>query len=522
MADLLIGVDAGTSVIKAVAFDMDGRQVAVSAEENRIVHVDDGGVEQDLDETWRATASVLGRLAAGVGAAGHRVAAIAVTGQGDGTWLIDRDHRPVAPALLWLDARAGGIVSALRAGAAGPAVYRITGTGLNPSLQSGQLLWLKRHRPQAVGGAATAFHCKDWLYLNLTGERATDLSEGCFTFGSYRERVYAEEVLRLLELQDVAPLLPPMIDGTHRHGTLAAAVAGAVGLPQGTPVVLAPLDVVCTGIGAGVYEPEADVGCTILGSTGAHLRLYHRVEDVRLADQTGYTIVFPAPDTWMGFMSNMACTLNIDWLVACAGELLDAAGGGMARPDLLRLIDRRAGEAEPGRLLYHPYIYEIGERGPFVEPRARAQVLGLTARTGFFDLARAVYEGLGFAARDCYAAMGPPPAEIRVTGGAARSDLCRRILAAAVGTPVRCVLREEAGAAGAAIVAAAGLGHFSGVGEACDRWVQPHLGDLEAPETELAAIYDRLFTAYRLGYRQMFPLWEELDRVRQGAPDARP
>ena len=200
------------------------------------------------------------------------------------------------------------------------------------------------------------------------------------------------------------------------------AAAAEIGFGEGVPVVLGPIDIVATGLGAGLYDPERDTGCTIVGSTGTHMRIARSAEAVRLnADGTGYTLAFPVPGTFAQLQSNMASTLNIDWLVDLARGVLRQHGVEKSRTDIFLDLDDHVLKAEAGAILYHPYISEAGERGPFVDAAARAAFHGLAARHSFNDLMRAVYEGLGFAARDCYAAMGPIPPEVRVTGGAARS-----------------------------------------------------------------------------------------------------
>ena len=150
-------------------------------------------------------------------------------------------------------------------------------------------------------------------------------------------------------------------------------------------------------------------------------------------------------------------------------------------------------EARPAAAIYHPYIHEAGERGPFVDVNARAQFIGLSMRTSFLDLVRAVYEGLAFAARDCYGAMGHVPEEIRLAGGASRSKSFKTILASALATPVRDSRRQEAGAAGAAMMAAVAIGVFPDLGAATKIWVTPLLGDLFPPDPALVAIYDQAF-----------------------------
>ncbi|TSD87603.1 carbohydrate kinase [Mycobacterium sp. KBS0706] len=513
--DVLIGLDSGTSVVKAVAFDLEGTPVEHAARPNTTIPVDGAGMEQEFDRTWDDAALVLRELAAKLAARGLRVAGIAVTGQGDGTWLIDRDGDPVGRAMLWHDGRSGPIVAELHKSGTAKAVQRFTGTMLNMSNQSGQLLWLKRHRPEALARAATAFHCKDWLYFRMTGERVTDVSEGTFTFGDYRSREYAPEVQELFDLKDEARLLPPMVDGVRQNSALTPQAAIATGLPAGTPVVLAPVDLLCGALGSGLYDPEGRAGFTVLGSTGAHMRLVFGADRVTLGDEVGYTMPFVVPGSYVSMVSNMAATLNIDWLCGVVEEVAAAAGATLPkRSDLIRLLDAKAAAARPGRLLYHPFIAEAGERGPFVDSAARASVIGLSGSAGAGDLLRAIYESLGFASRDCYEAVGGTPAEIRLAGGAARSATVRGILAAATDAPVRLVKREEVGAAGAAMVAALSLGILPDIDAACARWVTPLLAEAEMPDPALVAQYDRLFPQYRASYRALRPIWHALEDLR--------
>lgn len=515
--DLLVGLDAGTSMFKAVAFDLAGREVAVAAVRNAYAEVGGGGVEQDMARTWDDAARTLRLLAGKVEDLAGRAAALAVTAQGDGTWLVDEAGEPVAPAWIWLDSRSAAIVEDLRAGAAGAGAYALTGSGLNACQQGPHLLWLARHRPDLLERAATAFHCKDWLYFKLTGARATDPAEGTFTFGDYRTRAYSPEILDLLGLSAWRHLLPPIVEGTREHHPLTPAGAAATGLATGTPVVLGYVDVACTALGGGLFDPGGrDVGCSIVGSTGMHMRLAGGPGEVQLnGDQTGYTMAFPVPGSLAQMQSNMAATLNVDWLVDRAAEILAAFGEARPRAELLPLVDARVAETRPGTLLYHPYIHAAGERGPFVESSARAQFLGLTTETGFFDLARAVYEGLCLAARDCYAAMGEIPAEIRITGGAARSRTLRRILAGVLGRPVRGSRREETGAAGAAMMAAVRLGLYPDMAACCAEWVDPLLGEPEPPDPDLTRRYEALFPVYRAGHGATRGIWRDLQRARQ-------
>ena len=514
--DVLIGVDAGTSVIKSEAFSLAGKQLDAFAIPNSYDTLPEGGVEQDMARTWADCAASLRGLAERVPGLAARACAIAVTGQGDGTWLIDKAGQPVGGGWLWLDARAAAIIDGLRSSAVGARHFAISGCGLAACQQSGQLLWMRGREPERLARAAAAFHCKDWLYLNLTGVCATDPSEALFTFGDFRRRAYSEDAIANLGLVPQRGLLAPILDGMATQHTLTPEAAKATGLLAGTPVVLGYVDVICTALGAGLYDPAGGAGCSVVGSTGMHMRLAKSAADVALnADCTGYTMPFPAPGMYAQMQSNMASTLNIDWLIDLARGILAEAGVPRSRADIIAGLDAQVLAARPAQILYHPYISEAGERGPFVDPSARASLIGLSQRHAFGDLARAVYEGLAFAARDCYGAMGAVPAEVRLTGGAARSKALRRITGAALNTKLRASAREEAGAAGAAMMAAVALGQYATMDDCVADWVTPLLGEAEAPDADLAALYAAQFPAYQRSRQALAPTWRALAQTRR-------
>ncbi|CAN7404080.1 carbohydrate kinase [Mesorhizobium amorphae] len=511
MRDVLIGVDAGTSVIKSVAFDTAGRQIAAAALPNTYETLPGGGAEQDLARTWADTATTLRQLADKVPDLASRVIAIAVTGQGDGTWLIDTDGEPVAKGWLWLDARSAAVVEEIRARPEDRLRFEKTGSGLAACQQGSQFAFIKRNMPGMLASAATAFHCKDWLYFRLTGERATDPSEGTFTFGDFRTRDYCDDVLDVLGVADLRHLLPDIVDGTRQSAALSRAAADVTGLLAGTPVVLAYVDVVCTALGAGLFDRQRKPGCTIIGSTGMHMRLAETPDEVQLNEAaTGYTMAMPAPGVFAQLQSNMAATLNIDWVLGLASGILASQGISRSNGEMIALVDQWIASSKPASLIYQPYVSEAGERGPFVDANARAGFVGISSRHGYADMVRAVFEGLAFAARDCYSAMGPLPKEIRLTGGAARSPALRKILGAAVGADIRTSEREEAGAAGAAMIAAVCVGQYASMDDCVAEWVTPLLGAAEPSDQKLAAIYEAMAPSYTLAHEALRPVWRSM------------
>ena len=292
--DLIIGIDAGTSVLKSVAFTLDGAQLGVASRPNSYNRSGHGFVEQDMLQTWHDTKQTLCDLAAIVPGLASRAVGIAVTGQGDGCWLVDGDGEPIGDALIWLDSRAAEMAAAFVAGPDHAAHYSTTGTGLNACQQSIQLAWLQQHQPERLVSAANALHCKDWLYFKLTGKRAVDPAEGIFTYGDFRTASYAPAIGERLGIARHAHLLPDIVDGARMHHAMTSAAAADTGLPSGLPVVLGYVDVVCSAIGGGLFDPSGTVGCSIIGSTGMHMRMADGADAVSLNPAcSGYTMALP-------------------------------------------------------------------------------------------------------------------------------------------------------------------------------------------------------------------------------------
>ena len=228
-----------------------------------------------------------------------------------------------------------------------------------------------------------------------------------------------------------------------------------------------------------------------------HMRLARTSDDIVLnAERSGYTMCFPGGG-FAQMQSNMAATLNIDWLLDVAVDAVRFAGHESTREALLPGSTPRWPRCRRGGCCTTPTSRGPGERGPFTDPDARAGFTGLDTGAGFATLARAVYEGLALAARDCFDAMGERPAEIRLGGGAARSAVLRTLLSAALDRPLRLVEREEAGAAGACMIAATGLGLYPDIDACCHRWVDSRLGEAVLPERRAGAALRALAPVYR-------------------------
>jgi erythritol kinase (D-erythritol 1-phosphate-forming) len=474
--EVLIGLDVGTASIEAVAFAPDGHELARAVVALSCLESRPGIAEQEVGETWRVSALALRRLAQALPHLQSRTVALAITGAADGTWLIDEDGDPVGAAWLPQDTRAAPVVAGWRQSGVAARVQEISGGPVGPGARSAQLAWLSRHHPEILDGAVTAFAAKDCVYFFCTGERATDAAAAAAAFGDWRTGAYDARVLELLGLEQVARLLPEIVDGSRSHGVLTPAAAAATGLLAGTPVVPAPVDVVAKALGLGVGRRDVEIGGTVLGATNLHMRAC--ADQGTAASLAGAAAILPfAPGGgWLGVLRQSG-TANVDWLVRSAEQLLlDAGLIGLPQGELRALLERRATEAATGAVSYRPFP----EGG--IDDAAFG---GLSAETTFYDLLRAVHEGLGGAARDGYAALGFRPREVRVNAGAA-GPLAYECLAACLDAPVLTVGWESPAAAGAALVAAVALGRYADIADGQRDWVEPRLRAVQIDRKQAA------------------------------------
>jgi erythritol kinase (D-erythritol 1-phosphate-forming) len=478
-SDVLIGLDVGATRVDAAAFASDGHQLArVAAPGGSQGAIAGVGIEPEVGETWRAATAALRQLGQAVPQLAARTAALAITGGAGGTCLIDDDGDAVAPAWLPHDPRAEQVVRRWRRDGSARRIREVTGSPVDASLQSAGLVWLAEHRSEALDRAASAFTAKDCVYFLCTGERATDAAAAAAAFGDWRTGGYEARVIELLGLRRAAHLLPEIIDGTGRHSELTTAAAAATGLIAGTPVVLAPVGTIAIALALGLGGRDADIGGTVLGTTYAHMRVCG--DQATAASLTGEAAILPLPlpGRWLG-LARQSGTANVDWLIGMAEQLLvDAGLIGLARGELRAMLERRAAEAAPASPRYRPFAGTAS---------AHAALEGLSSDTTFHDLLRAIYQGLGLAARDCYAALGLQPTEVRAVDAGGAGPLAHEALAACLGAPLRTRACEAPAAAGAALVAAVSLGHYRDVVDGFAEWVEPRLLEAQTAARKLDA-----------------------------------
>ncbi|GIH15787.1 FGGY-family carbohydrate kinase [Rugosimonospora africana] len=435
----ILAIDAGTSSIKAVAYH-DGRQVGTGSVDTPVQRTGRYR-EQDMMTTWKATVAAA-RTALITATA--PVEGIVTTAQGDGCWLVDKALEPVGPAILWNDARATGVVDTWRRDGTLDRASALTGSPTFPGLLNAVLAWLRERQPDRLAAASAALTCNGWLFAKLTGALAVDESDASAPFLDLTSRRYDERLIQLFGLDDLARLLPPVRPDEQRIEPLRGDAADELGLPAGTPVVVAPYDVPATAIGAGALEP--DQACCVLGTT---LCASMVLDAVPVPDQAaGFTLAISPPGRYLRAFPTLTGVEALSW----AADLLGVSG-----PEELAALASTARPASDD-LLVLPYLSPAGERAPFWAPAARGAVFGLSFEHGRAELARGIFEGLALVVADCVQATGRRPDGIRLCGGGARSRLWCQLIADATGVDVLRGTDREVGALGAAIFAEVALG----------------------------------------------------------------
>lgn len=448
----VLAVDAGTSMIKTVVFDDDGTELAVIRQPTEVNRPRGGWAEQDMVRVWNA---VMFTVREARTKAPDPIKLLALTAQGDGCWLVDDAGRPTGPAVLWSDARATEIVEAWRADGTLTEGFRRNGSLTFAGLPNAVLRWFAAHDPDRLARSSAALTCGGWLFLQLTGEVAVDVSDASAPLLDPSTRRYSDELCELFGLGPLTRLLPPVRDDDERVAGLRPEAATDLGLPAGLPVVLAPYDIASTAIGCGAVSPGQ--ACTILGTTLCTEVVSDDLAAALAADEpSGLSIAF-GPDGLLRAYPTLAGTEVLVW----AAELLD-----LDSPQ--RLVDAAASvDSAPG-LTFLPYLSPAGERAPILEPRARGTVWGLTLEHGRAHVARAVLEGLTMVIRDCLQASQLAATEIRLCGGGARNDHWTRLIADVTGVRVIRSADSEVGAKGAFLTGLVATGEEPGLAAAAD------------------------------------------------------
>ncbi|GHC60342.1 FGGY-family carbohydrate kinase [Neogemmobacter tilapiae] len=498
--DLLLGIDIGNTVVKAVLFDQAGRQIARHGVDGVTLKPAPGMVERPVAELWaNARAAIAGCLDK-AGADPGQIAAIGLAGHGNGLYLLDKAGQPLL-GIQSLDTRAAGLATELdeRAGAA---LHDICLQRPWPSQTPVLLAWLKTHRPEIYAQAGTLCFAKDIVSWQLTGVRSSDVSDmsgaGMLHLPEAR---YDADLMALYGLAEAMPLLPPLLQPTDTVGHVTQDAAQTTGLRVGTPVVAGFFDVVASALGSGVVQPgQASV---VLGSWSVN-QVFAKAP---LRDPRLFMVTAFGPERFANMDNSATSAANLEWYVR---TLIERGGH---HDDPFAQVNALVGQAPVAAddPLFHPFLY-----GSRQGAHRRGNFFGLAGWHDEGYLLRALYEGVAFEHRRHLAVLRAAGAEIStvvLSGGGTRSSYWPQMMADVLGLSVTLGQAEETGALGGAMAAAVGAGLYPDLENAVAAMTQTRAS--LSPDPERQALHDRRYALWTHLTTAMEPLWSNLAAMGQ-------
>ena len=430
----LLGIDIGTSGTKTLVCTDGGAVVATATAPHPIASPRPGWSEQHPADWWSAVVAATRAVVRRAKVKPGDVGGIGLSGQMHGSVFLADGVEPLRPAILWNDQRTAEQCGQIEAKAGGRRrLIELVGNPALTGFTAPKILWVRQHEPRVYAKAKHVLLPKDYVRLRLTGEYATEVSDASGTLLlDVARRRWSDELLGLLQID--RSLLPAVSESPEVTGRLTAGAAAELGLAAGTPVVGGAADNAAGAVGSGVVA--AGLVSAILGTSGvvfAHA-------DAPALDPAGrvHTMCHAVPGKWCVFGCMLSAGGSFQWFRNTLGGA-EVAAARRARADPYELLVADAATAPAGceGLLFLPYL--TGERCPHPDPLARGGWVGLTARTTRAMMVRSVLEGVTFGMRDALEilrGMGIPAAEVRASGGGARSGFWRQLQADVYDAPV--------------------------------------------------------------------------------------
>lgn len=508
----LLGIDVGTSAVKVVLFDLQGKVIAATSKTVPIYSEKPDYAEQNMNEIWDIATHSIAACLAESHVDPALIVSIGVTGQGTGCWLLDESLQPVGNAIIWIDGRAKSIIDEWKKDGRHLLAFEKSSNSIFTGSPVAILGWLKEEKPEVLKRAKHFVFAKDWVRYKLTGVLATDASDFSMFPLPLEEKVHS--ILNIFDLEELEEILPPMREAWEVVGTITREAASLTGLRVGTPVITGVVDVAACALALGILR--SGQAYSILGTTCFNAFLTERSPKLFEPPGVGISVFYPLRETFLRAMATMSGTLSLDWfLTHVLGKEREFCE---QKEKLFVSLEEEIRQISPGAegLIFLPYISPGGERAPFVDPRARGVFLGLSYTHRDVHLARAVYEGISFSVLDCFQSLAAPFEEMRLSGGGAKSNFWCQMIADMTGVKVVVPKVRELGALGVALLAGVGVGIFADPSQAVEATFR--IDRIFYPDSLLHQFYQEKFLVYRKLREELGAIWEMNDRIQERMP----
>jgi len=454
-----MGIDLGTSSVRAGIFHEEGKQIAVGTRTYPIQTPSPGCAEQDPYVWWKCACEAIQEVLHTAKVTGSDITGISFSGQMHGGVLLDRDGDPVAPAIIWADSRSVEECREITGILGEERLKRILMNRIFPGTQAAILLWLRKNEPKLLQRIRRVLLPKDYLRFRMCGLYNTEPSDASSTLlFDIGMREWSEDILKALDI----PLdyLPYVVNSDEHIGETAG-IEDVTGLPDGIPVIMGGADQPCTALGNGVLDKG-----TVLVTIGTGGQIHAPVSSPLTSPELSLNTFCHLPESrWYVMGATLSAGLSLRWF-----RDTFAPGTGFD------ILTREAEEVLVGAegLLFTPYL--TGKRSPVFEPLASGNFSGirLTHTRGHF--VRAIMEGVLFELKvslDVMTKMGLTPETITFSGGASKSSLWAQIMADVFNLPIRISDQDEQACFGAALLAGIGTGVYKDYWKAAEMVRKP-------------------------------------------------
>lgn len=463
----IIGLDIGTSSVKALLVSKTGEVLKVSSPEYPFQTPRPLWAEADPEVWWQATKHAIVDLLKGIDPGS--IAAIGLTGQMHGMVALDASGEVLRPCIRWNDQRSHEECNEITSLVGAEKVLEITGNPVLAGFTAPKIKWMQKNEPEIFNKVSKILLPKDYIRYRLTGEFFSDVSDASGTsLLNVGERKWSDEILHVLGWDP--SWLPTVTESTEMSSKISSSGAEATGLLEGTPVAAGGGDCAAQAVGSAIVE-EGKVSVT-LGTSGV---VFAQSDEYRVEPEGKlHAFCHAVPGKWhvMGVMLSAAGSFQ--WYKNTLGDLeakLEKDGQG----DAYEILTRNAESVDAGSegLFFLPYL--SGERTPYADPYAKGCFIGLTLRHQKEHLSRSVLEGVSYGLNDSLELMkklGINPGEVQLSGGGTKSSLWKQMLADIFNAPCSMVNAREGAAYGAALLASVGVGQFEDVTSASAAWIQ--------------------------------------------------
>ncbi|HOL35204.1 MAG TPA: xylulokinase, partial [bacterium] len=500
----VIGIDLGTTGVKSVLVDEQGKVIDSIVREYPLITPKPGWAQQDPRLWWQATVESLKTLLKTVSAGS--ISGIGLTGQMHGAVFLDHDGEILYPAILWCDQRTARECEQINETVGNDRIFDITCNPVLTGFQAPKILWLKNNHPDIFKKIKKVLLPKDYIRFKLTRSFATDVSDASGTsLFDVKKRTWSNEIFDALEFSH--QWFPACYESVEITSKTSKETEQLTGIPEGTFVVAGAGDQAAGAIGTGITKEK--LISISLGTSGVVFAFSEKPS----VDPCGrlHTFCHAVPGKWhlMGVMLSAGGSFR--WFRDALGkhEIEQAKKENRDVYEILTAMAEKAAAGSDG-VIFLPYL--SGERCPYPDPNAKGVFFGLSLKTTKAEMIRAVLEGVSFGLRDSVEIMKeiglPFGGHCRISGGGARSSFWAQLLADIVGEKMVRLVSEEGPAYGAALLAGSGTKLFPPIEETCDMFIS--IKDEFNPDTDHYKFYDKIYKIYRNLYTALKPSFDLL------------